>query len=1382
MKSRLLLIAIVCLLYFIPVYPQPVQYPFSHLDISNGLSHNQVSSILKDAKGFMWFGTGSGLDRYDGYTFKVFHHNENDSASLNDDMVVKMQEGPDNKFWIDTRYGQSIFDPVSEKANSNVLAYCKQLSLPAAPVTGIVKDKQGCFWFAQTGYGLSVYNPVTHAARRFARQPVQNNTPEITGLCADSKGNIWVMYTDGLLQGINTAAGKIIFSKDDLFKKTDDGLRYKLFADADGDLWIFTENYPQGVFNYRIATNTLNHFHRDAAKNPLNNNLVTGIQQDNNGLLWICTDHGGVNLLNKNTGAVLYLESKPEDTKSLSQNSINAIYRDNTGIIWLGTYKKGINYYHESIIKFPVYRHLLSDPGSIPYDDINRFVEDDKGNLWIGTNGGGLIYYDRTAGTFRTYKHNAANTNSISNDVIVSLCIDHEKKLWIGSYYGGLDCFDGKNFIHYKNNPADANSISDNNIWEIYEDTHQQLWVGTLSGGLNRFDREKKIFYHYRKAPNGLISNYVAAFAEDTDGNLWIGTEQGISIMDYKTGSFRNYVHNSKDAQSLSNNGVTALLKDDQGRMWVTTHDGLNLFDKTTGSFRHFNEANGLSNNNVLTLLQDDTHTLWLGTANGVSRAFISGLNYNVQLQFRNYDERDGLQGREFNENAAWKTRRGELIFGGANGFNIINPLAVSHNTIVPEVVLTDLHVFDKSPQPGEVINNRVLLNTTISDVKEITLKYKENIFSLEFAALNYANSEKNQYAYKLEGFNNDWLTTDGTQRKVTYTNLDPGKYIFRVRASNGDGIWNEKGAALQITILPPFWRTIPAFIIYALLIIAILFIARRLTIQRAHMRFQLAQQKKEAERVHELDLLKLKFFTNVSHEFRTPLSLIMGPVEKMLKQSREPEQKKQYQLIYRNARRLLALVNQLLDFRKLEMQELRLYPSVGDIVSFVKEISYSFTDMAGTKNIHFNFTTTIESLHISFDPDKLERILFNLLSNAFKFTPEHGTIQVMLDQEAVTANGEQTNYVSIKVKDSGIGIPAEEHEKIFERFFQHNVPGSILNQGSGIGLAISKEFVRLHQGTISVESAPGKGTCFTVLLPVNTAAAEANVPANDEAATAAQEMQEGSAKNDKAARKKPVILIVDDNEDIRFYLKDNLRRTYTVLEAVNGAEGWEKTRQHHPDLVVSDVMMPVMDGLELCRKIKHDADTSHIPVILLTARSAAEPKLEGFQVGANDYVTKPFSFEMLQSRIKNLLAQADAMRKLFQKQVEVNPTEISITSVDEQFLRQALEAIEKNIADPDFSVEDLSRALHMSRVALYKKLLALTGKSPLDFIKSIRLKRAARLLEKSQLTVSEIAYEVGFNNPKYFARTFRKEFGVLPSEYLVRKDTKAQGNTEQLS
>jgi signal transduction histidine kinase/ligand-binding sensor domain-containing protein/DNA-binding response OmpR family regulator len=1359
MIDRLLIITFVFLLNLFPVVAQPVQYPFSHLDIFNGLSHSQVLAIKKDAKGFMWFGTASGLNRYDGYTFKVFRHKENDSTTLSDDLVSKIQEGPHNKFWIDTRGGQNIFDPVSEKTITNITAYCRQLSLPAANVTDIAKDKQGCFWFAQPAYGLSRYNPATHSVHRFQRKAVKN-IPDITDMAADNAGNLWVMYNDGLLEAYNTATEKLTYTNTAIFKKGD-ALRYRLFADAENDLWIFTDGFPQGVYCFNSSSNKLEHYHRDALGKRLNTNLVTGIQQDNNGIIWIATDHGGINLVNKRTGVISYLENNPEDIKSISQNSINAIYRDNTGIIWLGTFKKGINYYHENIIKFPVYRHLLTDAKSLPFDDVNRFVEDDKGNLWIGTNGGGLIYFDRANGTYRTFKHNPANNNSIGNDVIVSLCIDHNKKLWIGSFYGGLDCYDGNRFIHYKHDPQNPSSISDNSIWEIYEDAQHQLWVGTLSGGLNRFDPAAQGFYTYRNGAGALNSNYISALAEDQEGNLWIGTESGINVLNKKTGKFSYYTHNSKDPHSLSNNSVTALLKDSRGNMWVTTRDGLNFFDKQTNSFRHFNEKDGLVQSNILTIMEDNANSLWLGTTNGISRAWVQNNGNEVmQISFRNYDERDGLQGREFNENAALKTKKGELIFGGANGFNIISPEAIAHNAIVPEVVLTDLRVFDKSLQPGEVMNNRVLLKTAISEVKEITLKYHENIFSLEFAALNYSNPEKNQYAYKLEGFNNDWLTADGSHRTVTYTNLDPGKYTFRVKASNGDGVWNEQGTALTVTILPPFWRTIPAFIIYALLAGAILFAARRLTIQRAHMRFQLAQQKKEAERIHELDLLKLKFFTNVSHEFRTPLSLIMAPVEKMLKQTHEPEQKKQYQLIYRNARRLLALVNQLLDFRKLEMRELRLYPSLGDIVAFVKEVSHSFTDMAGAKHINFNFTTDIQSLQISFDPDKLERILFNLLSNAFKFTPEHGNIQVIVSM--------QSQYVSIQVKDSGIGIPAEDQEKIFERFFQHDVPGSILNQGSGIGLAISKEFVRLHQGTISVTSEPGKGTCFTVLLPVTGPAAATTTPVSEELLTA--EAVEGQTEQpEKAGRKRPVILIVDDNEDIRFYLKDNLRRNYTVYEALNGAEGWEKTKQLQPDLVVSDVMMPVMDGMELCRHIKTDKHTSHIPVILLTARSAAEPKMEAFQVGANDYVTKPFSFEMLQSRIRNLLAQQEAMRKLFQKQLEVNPSEISITSVDEQFIRQSIETVEQNISNPDFSVEDLSRALHMSRVALYKKLLALTGKSPLDFIKTIRLKRAAQLLEKSQFTISEIAYEVGFNNPKYFARTFKKEFGLLPSEYAAK-------------
>ena len=846
-------------------------------------------------------------------------------------------------------------------------------------------------------------------------------------------------------------------------------LNYQVFADADDDLWIFIQGEQQGIYYYNTAGKTLMHFDKDAGKGRLNNNLITGIQQDNKGLIWISTDHGGVNLLNKKTFTVRYFMNNTDDNKSLSQNSINAIYRDNTGIIWIGTFKQGINYYHENIIKFPVYRHQLSDPASLPYDDVNRFVEDDKGNVWIGTNGERLIYFDRQHGSFRQFRHEANNSNSIGNDVIVSLFIDHEKKLWIGSYFGGLDCYDGKNFIHYKNDPANPGSLSDNRVWEIYEDSQQQLWVGTLSGGLNRFDRDKNIFYHYKSGdPNSIRSDYIAAITEDRDGDIWFGTAFGISVLNKKKDSFYYYNHDPNIPGSISNDNIIDILKDSRGFMWVGTREGLNLFDKAKGTFRHFLIEDGLPSNTVLTILEDNDHNLWLGTPNGIAKATITStqVSNEISLQFKNYDERDGLQGREFNENAAMKTRSGELVFGGANGFNIINPEMITHNTVIPKVVLTDFHVFDKSIGVGDVLDNRVILHKAITAVKDITLKYQENVFSLEFAALSFSNPEKNKYAYKLEGFNKEWLTTDGLQRKATYTNLDPGDYTFRVKASNDDGLWNEEGLALHIKILPPFWRTVPAFILYVLVLAGILFFARRLTIQRARMRFQLEQQKKEANRMHELDMLKLKFFTNVSHEFRTPLSLIIAPVEKILKQTDDPGQKKQIQLIYRNAKRLLALVNQLLDFRKLEMQELRLYSATGDIVGFVKELVFSFTDIAEKKNINYSFHTTVDSLEVSFDPDKLERIMFNLLANAFKFTREQGSVSVTIDQQQQpVAKGVPEQFVEIRVKDSGIGIPPEEQDKIFERFFQHDLPGSMLNQGSGIGLAITKEFVRLHNG-----------------------------------------------------------------------------------------------------------------------------------------------------------------------------------------------------------------------------------------------------------------------------------------------------------------------------
>jgi signal transduction histidine kinase/DNA-binding response OmpR family regulator/streptogramin lyase len=1104
--------------------------------------------------------------------------------------------------------------------------------------------------------------------------------------------------------------------------------------------------------------------------------------QDKKGKIWIGTDHGGVNLLDKKDFSIRYLLNNDDDNKSLSQNSIIAMQADNSGIIWIGTYKQGINYYYENSLQFALYRRQPSNPNSLSYDDVNRFVEDRRGNLWIGTNGGGLIYFDRETGKFKQYFHDPNNSNSLANDVIVSLWIDHQQKLWIGTYYGGLDCYDGKNFIHYRHNPQDASTISDDRVWEIYEDSQKKLWVGTLGGGVNLLDRQKNSFYRFGSLNN---TSSVFAFLEDRDGNFWIGTLDGVDVKMKQTDKVVHYAHQEKDPGSLSNNNILCIMEDSRGLVWLGTREGLDLFDKKTNSFRTFRTEDGLPDNTILNILEDDKANLWVSTPNGISKAIIANNNREgLALQFKNYDEMDGLQGKEFNENAAWKTSKGELIFGGPKGFNIFYPDNTPTNKMLPTVVLTDFEIFNKSMRVGDKSGKRVILEKAIPETKEITLAYKDNVIAIEFAALNFSNTEKSKYAYKLEGFNKEWLLTDASNRKATYTNLDPGEYTFRVKASNEDGLWNEEGVTLKITVLPPIWRTPLAYIIYGLIAIGLLWLGRRLVVQRTRMRFQMEQERKEAQRMHKLDLMKIRFFTNVSHEFRTPLALILTPIEKMLKTAQDATQKTHYQLIQRNAKRLLNLVNQLLDFRKLEMDEIYLNLSQDDMARLVKDIGCSFSDIAEKKNISFSFHSHVDKVVASFDKVKLERILFNLLSNAFKFTHEGGKVEM----EFNTGTLDNREMAIITVKDTGIGISPEKKERIFERFFQDELPGDMLNQGSGIGLAITREFVRLHGGTITVDSEPGKGSCFTVQLPVISAPVVVQEPVeNGELALAGSENGNGHVVSEngngemklktghKVNGKKFSILLAEDNEDFRFYLKDNLREAYEIIEAKNGKEGWQKALGQHPDLVVSDIMMPEMSGIELCRKLKEDVRTSHIPVILLTARSSEEIQMEGYTTGANDYITKPFNFQILVSRINNLLVQQQNLKKSFQKQIEINPSEIKVDSEDEKLLRQTMEIVQKNLDNPDFSVEDLSKALLMSRAAMYKKITAITGITPSEFIRSVRLKSAAQLLEKTKMTVAQIAFEVGFNNTKYFVKYFKEEYNMLPTAYRNEKQKKTE-------
>jgi signal transduction histidine kinase/ligand-binding sensor domain-containing protein/DNA-binding response OmpR family regulator len=1387
---------------------QPDGYRFSRVNSEDSHINNQVNCILKDSRGFMWFGTNAGLHRYNGYSFRVFQHEPGDSTSISGDFILNLAEDPQGYIWVMGQQGLDIYDPATERFLRDPGPFLKRYGLPDANIVRVRKDRRGHYWFLHQSAGLYRYIPDRKKTVRVAQVPGDRQTMSsnrVADFAEDQQGDIWVMHANGVLEKLDGQTGRVTYRNQALQQQTGGKEKaYVLFPDADGDLWIFVTLDDNGVFYFSRQHKTFQAIHTGSRPWRLNNNLVRSITQDDQGLIWIGTDHGGINLINKRYATVRYLTHHPGDARTISQNSIYSLYKDDTGIIWVGTYKEGINYYHRNLYKFRTYRHDPQNPASLPYNDVNRFAEDAQGNLWIGTNGGGLLYFNRAGGTFRQYRAEPGNPAALSSNVVVGLHLDRAQQLWIGTYFGGLNQYDGQRFRHYQHDPARPASIASDLVWDVFEDSRGQLWIGTLGGGLDVFDRQQQTFQHFKAGqPNSIHTDYILHITEDRQGDLWFATGMGIGRYGRPSGRFSHYANTGDAPGGLIHNNVNTVLADERGLIWIGTNKGLALFDKQKNTFRSFRKEQGLPDNTILGILEDKAHHIWVSTQNGISQLKINtGQEGHHRVTFKNYGVSDGLQGPAFNTNAAFKTSKGELVFGGSQGFNIFDPQQFEVNRSKPRVVLTDLQIFNQPVGVGQEWHGRVLLDSALSQTREIVLQHRENMFTVSFAALSYLQPEKNQYAYLLEGFNDTWLRADSKTRRATFTNLDPGTYVFRVKAANNDGIWNEQGVRLRITILPPFWQSRPAFALYLVVLAGTLFLARRSIQVRERLNFRLEQERQEARRLHELNRMKTRFFTNVSHEFRTPLTLILTPLNRLIDSLPEGQQKSQLLLVHRNARRLLNLVNQLLDFRKMETRQIPLHLTPGEVVAFVREVAASFSDLAEQKQIAFTFHAATDRFPTRFDHDKLEKIVLNLLSNAFKFTLKGGRIVVRLEVKEKEAQHE----LAISVEDDGIGIPKENQEQIFESFFQHQIPGTMVNQGSGIGLALTKEFVKLMGGTITVASAPGTGSCFTVLLPLQAAAdLPALPPATQEAAPAAavenpadtpgqEDIQSPEAagraedthnpepagsrpapdgrpgNQGRRPAKKPVLLLVEDNEDFRFYLQDNLKEYYQIAEAANGREGWSQVLALMPDLVVSDVAMPEMDGVALCRKIKADTRTSHIPVILLTANSSEENVLEGYKTGANDYITKPFNFEILQSRIRNLVNLQASIRQSFQQYLDVNPQQINITSLDEKFIVSAIELVEKNMDNPNFSVEDMGRQLGLSRTSLYKKILSLTGKSPLEFIRVLRLKRAAQLLVESQLSVAEIAAEVGFNTVKYFTKYFKEEFNCLPSAYARKK------------
>lgn len=1322
-------------------------YQFKHLEVSDGLSNNSVNTICKDRDGFMWFGTTTGLNRYDGYTFKIYQHAENDPGSLPDNYITDIVEMPDGRFWVNTGRGYVLFDKEQDCFITDVTGFMKNLESGGVPEQVFV-DREGNTCLSVAGEGCYRYK---EGGKRLFFSYVEHSLPEhgVTQIAECSDG-LLLIYNTGLLVCLDRATLAIKWKSDEIKKYIPAGktIEFSLFVDRDNCIWAYS---LMGIWAYDCGTKS---WRTDltAIWSSRPDVIIHAVAQDIEGRIWVGKDYDGIDVLEKETGKVTSLVAHDDNGRSLPHNTIYDLYADRDGIMWVGTYKKGVSYYSESIFKFNMYE----------WGDITCIEQADENRLWLGTNDHGILLWNRSTGKAEPFWRDAEG--QLPNPV-VSMLKSKDGKLWVGTFNGGLYCMDGSRVRSYKEGVG--NTLASNNVWALVEDDKGRIWIASLGGGLQCLEAVSGTFETYTSSNSALLENNVTSLCWVDNNTLFFGTaNQGVGMMDMRTREIKKIQGQSGNVK-LSNDAVNHVYKDSRGLVWIATREGLNVYDTRRHVFLDLSSVAEAKGNFIAAITEDQERNMWVSTSRKVIRVTVASDGKGSYLfDSRAYNSEDGLQNCDFNQRSIKTLHNGIIAIGGLYGVNVFAPDHIRYNKMLPNVMFTGLSLFDEAVKVGQSYGGRVLIEKELNDVENVEFDYKQNIFSVSFASDNYNLPEKTQYMYKLEGFNNDWLTLPLGVHNVTFTNLAPGKYVLRVKAINSDGYVGIKEATLGIVVNPPFWMSWWAYLLYAVGLVIVLFLARYRMLKREREKFHLQQIENEVAKNEEINNMKFRFFTNVSHELRTPLTLIISPLEGMLKETTDELQSTRLQLMYRNAQRLLHLVNQLLDFRKGEMSTHQLSLSEGDIISYVHSVCNSFLLMADKKHIQFSFFSGIDTFSMAFDADKVGKIVMNLLSNAFKFTPEGGRVTVMIEHVAGTPD-----ILEIKIADTGIGISDVDKEHIFERFYQAGHKGVEETTGNGIGLSLVRDFVTLHEGEVKVFDNIGMGSVFVIQFPVKHVETqvqlpeETGMPAGDEED---KEMKE-EAREEMERKNFPLLLIVDDNEDFRIFMRYSLELQYRVKLAVNGKEAWEMMQEELPDLVISDVMMPQMDGNELCRLIKQDKRTAHIPVILLTARQNTEAKLEGLQTGADDYVTKPFNMTILVLRIRKLI-ELSRYHRVTQGMIDPAPSEIVITSLDEKLIEKAIKYVEDNMSRTELSVEELSRELGMSRVHLYKKLLQITGKTPIEFIRVIRLKRAAQLLRESQLHVSEVAFEVGFNNPKYFSRYFKDEFGVLPSVYQEKE------------
>lgn len=1332
------------------VSPQESPYAFRQIGVVEGLPDNYVKGVFPIPDGRVGVRSTVLLSLYDGANYSNFPFNIHGEYSIAYNHIIPEQYiDAGNRLWMKERKSLRVFDLTAECYVYNVDSLFRQFGLKERVEDMIIDSEKRC-WFLMPGSSVYMYDPETKSVEQVCRN---DEFMEYYGglLGVESHGKYsWMVHRKGAIRCYDLEKKRFVRQLDFLEGqlKPDDRVILKILDN--GDFWLM---WDRGVGYYDVYNKKWN---------PITGirlghySWFTSMDVDNGGNAWVGTVLDGFYVIDMHNFSVTRILDIPLLSGNTLRNGIQSIYcdrKDNS--VWIGLYNQGICYYHPSMNKITLCNRKTVG-GDWKGEEIRCMLETSKGEILMGT----------TEGIYR-YDPEARSMNRLYREFDRKNCRvlyeDSRQRIWVGTYHDGLYCIEHGKVRSYDYPDTDyQNELDFSNIRVMVEDSSGRLWV-SIYGGVGLFNPEDgRISLLSEQFPELKKYKVANALAIDNRGRLVVGSDNGLYIYNPEENTIWIPEEDGRTGSIFNQGSIkyNQILKDREGTLWFATQYGLSVLAPDGQSYT-LGKEEGLSKA-ILNVMEDKNRDIWISTVTSVYKIKVERQAGKYGFHVISCLSEDEIRQDDLYSFPSLITKDNRLFLGLMNGFITFSPENMTDNQCLNRPLFTSFRLFNVPVVPGEKYNGRVLFDKALSYSDGVRLDYDENYITLEFSGLNFPNPSQTSFRYRLEGFDKEWTETlfENGQGRVVYNNLPSGEYVFRVSAAGNDRVWGPE-SDFKIVVRPPFWDTLAARIFYV--VSGILFVTLLVyVVNRRNRQKMIRMQEEEAlKQKEELDQMKFRFFTNISHELRTPLTLIITPLDMMIRRLTDEAVKKQLGTIYKNAQNLLSLVNQLLDFRKLEMKGEKLHLMNGDMEEFIVSAYNNFMPMAVEKHLNFVNESEHRALYMFFDRDKVHKIVNNLLSNAFKYTPEGGTVSLSLAVEET----EGRNYVRIAVSDTGIGISPSDLPYIFDRFYQVGNEGDE-KIGSGIGLHLVREYVNLHGGRVAVDSRIDRGSVFTVRLPMDLKPEREDVP-EEVAGTEPSEVKEGATAVSVADDNMRKLLLVEDNREFRTFLKEQLEDFYRIVEAADGEEGEKKAVEENPDLIISDIMMPKVDGIELCRRIKTNVQTSHIPVILLTARTADDIKINSYEVGADSYMAKPFNFDMLMVRIEKLIEQQEKRKQEFRKNIEVNPSAITITSVDEQLIQKCLEYIEKNMDDPEYGVEELSRDLGMVRMSLYRKLQSITGHTPTDFIRSIRLKRAAQLLQGSRLPIVEVANRVGFGSSSYFSKCFREMFGMLPKQYM---------------